>query len=312
MSFIFKGRRIYLAGHTGLVGSALKRRLEREGTHLLLATHRELDLTRTAEVEKFLDLHRPELVINAAGRVGGIAANSKFPAEFIHTNLMIQTNLIHGAWKFGVRQFLNFGSGCMYPKESDRPMSPEMLLTGRMEPTSQPYALAKLAGAEMCAAYNRQHGTRYITAIPSNLYGPGDHFDTERSHVVSALIRRFHEAKKNGAKGVTLWGTGKATREFLFVDDLIDACLVLLALHKGDEPVNVGSGAVCSVAELAGHISRMMKFDGKLKWNRSKPDGADQKSLDSTVVRKLGWRPQTDLWTGLKQTYDWFLSKCES
>ena len=308
-----EGRTIYIAGHAGLVGSALMRRFAGlRSVRLLTIPHGGLDLRYPEAVEAFLRRERPEIVVIAAGRVGGIQANASAPAEFIYDNLMMQTNLIHGAWNAGVRRLLNFGSSCMYPRECPQPMRPEQLMTGRLEPTSEPYALAKLAGWSLCAAYNRQYGTDYITAIPCTLYGPGDNFDLVRGHVLSALVRKFHEAREAGRDRVTLWGSGEARREFLFVDDLAEACELLLRVYEGSEPINVGTGASCSIRELAEAVAEVVGFRGSVEWDRSQPDGAPEKQLDSQRIRALGWQPQTDLRRGLERTYHWFLSRPES
>lgn len=307
-------RAIFVAGHTGLVGSALCRRWEdRPGLRVITAGRRELDLRDPAKVEEFLGARRPDAVVIAAGTVGGIQANSSRPAEFIYNNLMIEANLIHGAWKAGVRRLLNFGSGCMYPRECPQPMSPEHLMTAAVEPTSEPYAMAKLAGWILCRSYNRQHGTRFVTAIPCTAYGPGDNFDLEGGHVLSALLRRFHEAKEEGKRRVTLWGTGNARREFIYSDDLSEACDLLLERHGGEEPVNIGSGEASSIQELAVAAAQVVGFHGEIEWDPSRPDGAPVKWLDSRAIRALGWRPRTGLREGMEKTYRWFLQSkwCE-
>lgn len=301
-------RSVFVAGHTGLVGSALLRRWEgRSGLRVITAPRKELDLTDSAAVEKFLLRERPEAVVVAAGRVGGIRANASRPAEFIRDNLLIEAGLIHGSWKAGVKRLLNFGSGCMYPRECPQPMSPAQLMAGRMEPTSEPYATAKLAGWVMCQAYNRQYGTRYVTAIPATVYGPGDNFDLEAGHVMSALIRKFHEAKESGEAKVTLWGTGDAKRELIYSDDLAEACELLLEKHEGDGPVNVGSSGPVSIRELAAATAEVTGFRGRMEWDSSRPDGAPVKWLDSAEVRAMGWKPRTGLKEGLEKTYSWFL-----
>lgn len=299
---------IYIAGHRGLVGSALVRRFSRlEGVDLVTAPRAELDLMQSQAVESFLRSVKPDVVIVAAGRVGGILANSLYPADFIYDNLLIQANLIHGAWKAGVKRLLNFGSGCMYPKECRQPMSPELLLTGKLEPTSEPYAMAKLAGLSLCASYNRQHGTAYITLVPCNVYGPGDSFDPTESHVIAALLLRFHKARQARLKCLEVWGDGRAQREFLYVDDLAEACELLLGSYEDSEPVNVGSGEFFTVRELAQAIADVVGYEGEIRWDTSRPAGAPAKLLDSSAARALGWSPRTDLRTGLRQTYAWFL-----
>ncbi len=300
--------KIYIAGHTGLVGSALVRHFSSlGGVELVVSTRSEVDLTDGQRVERFLAKQKPDVVVIAAGKVGGIRANSTYPAEFIYQNLMIEANLIHASWEAGVSRLLNFGSSCMYPKHCPQPMSPEFLMTGRVEPTSEPYAIAKLVGLSLCASYNRQYGTSYITVIPCTVYGPGDNFDPEYGHVISALIRKFHEAHTKRAKEVVLWGTGEAWREFLYVDDLSRACEILLGSFNGSEPVNVGSGESCTVRELALLIAEITGFAGEIHWDSSGPDGAQEKLLTSQVVRDLGWSPRIDLRTGLELTYRWFL-----
>lgn len=298
---------IYIAGHTGLVGSVLHARLAgREGLRVLGATRSEVDLTDNRAVEAYLGSEKPDIVVIAAGRVGGILANSTYPAEFLYQNLMIEANLIHGAWKTGVRRLLNFGSTCMYPKQSPSPMTPDRLMTGPLEATSEPYAIAKLAGLGLCSAYNRQYGTSYITAIPCTLYGPGDSFDPVNAHVVSALVRKFHDAREQGAREVVLWGTGAARREFLYVDDVAEACEILLRAYDGPLAVNVGSGESHAVREIAALIAEVVGFEGAIRWDHSRPDGAPDKLLASDVMRGLGWSPRTDLRRGLERTYRWF------
>ncbi|MBI2360373.1 MAG: GDP-L-fucose synthase [Deltaproteobacteria bacterium] len=303
-------RKVYIAGHTGLVGSALVRRFSRlEGIELVTAARAELDLTDGKAVESFLQKARPDIVIVAAGRVGGILANSLYPAEFVYENLMIQANLIHGSWKAGVGRLLNFGSSCMYPRESRQPMSPDQLLSGQLEPTSEPYAIAKLAGLSLGSSYNRQYGANYITAIPCNLYGPGDAFEPTYSHVIAALILKFHKARIEGASSVEVWGDGRARREFLYVDDLAEACELLLLSYDRSEPINIGSGQFSTVGELAQAIAAAVGYEGEIRWDRSRPAGAPEKLLDSSAVKALGWSPRTDLCAGLKQAYAWFLVK---
>ena len=267
----------------------------------------DLDLTWSEGVERFLQSIRPDQVILAAGRVGGIAVNRGQPAEFIYENLMIQANLIHGAWKAGVSRLLNFGSSCMYPRDCPQPMHPVHLMGGPLEPTSEPYAIAKWAGMTMCSSYNRQYGTRFITAIPTTIYGPGDCFDPVQSHVVSGLIFRFHEAKEQGVDSITLWGSGTSRREFVYVEDAAEACELLLDRYEQDIPVNIGTGESIQIRQLASLIAQVVGFQGAIRWDPSQPDGAPEKRLDSTVLQGLGWSARTTLWTGLEQTYRWFL-----
>ena len=306
--------KIYIAGHTGFVGTALVRHFSKNsGVEILTARHSELDLTRQTEVESFLAKEKPDIVINASGKVGGIHTNAAYPADFIYQNLMMEANLIHASFKAGVKKLLHFGSACIYPKICAQPMSPELLMTGKIESTNEPYAIAKLAGLSMREATNRQYGTSYITAIPSNLYGPGDTFDLERAHVVSSLMRKFHEAKENKVPTVTLWGSGLVKRDFLFVDDMAEACEILLERYKGEAPVNIGSGGSTSVKELAGVIANVVGFEGESEWDRSKPDGAPERFLDTSfMVNKLNWIPKMDLKEGLKKTIAWRISKCAS
>lgn len=305
--------KVYLAGHTGLVGSALSNRLSRlEGVELIKTTRSELDLTDARAVDNFLQRTRPDIVIIAAGKVGGILANSLYPAEFIYENLAIETNLIHCSWKVGVRRLLNFGSACMYPKHCRQPMSQESLMTGRMEPTSEPYAIAKLAGLSLCLSYNRQYGTSYITAIPCNLYGPRDSFDPTSAHVVPALINKFFKARMDKTDKVTLWGDGSAARELLYVEDLAGACELLLRCYEGPEPINIGSGEAHTLREIAGLVAEVVGFRGEICWDPSGPEGAREKLLDSSELRALGWLPPTELRAGLEQTFRWFLENWRS
>ena len=300
--------KLYIAGHTGLVGSALMRRFaSRQGIELLTATRAELDLTDTPAVHRWLARTRPEAVIASAGLTGGILANATRPAEFIHQNLMIEANLIHGAWAAGVTRLLNFGSGCMYPKLAPQPMCVEALMTGPVEPTSEPYAIAKWAGLSLCDAYRRQHGVRFVTVIPATGYGPGDSFDSDGAHVLSALIRKLHEAHERRQPAVTLWGSGEPRREFLYVDDLAEACEVMLERYDGPAPLNVGSGESHAIRDLAGLIAEVVGFPGIIQWDRSRPDGAPEKRLDSSAIRGLGWMARTTLREGLARTYQWFL-----
>ncbi|MBI3615665.1 MAG: GDP-L-fucose synthase [Candidatus Omnitrophica bacterium] len=308
------GLKIYVAGHAGLVGSALARRFSGlKEVHLVTAARTEVDLTDPAQVERFLNRERPDAVILAAGKVGGIRANASAPAQFIRENLVIEANLIHGSWNAGVKRLLNFGSGCMYPKACPQPMKPEHLMTGPMEPTSEPYSIAKLAGMVLCSSYNRQYGTRYTTLIPCTVYGPGDSFDPQDSHVLPALLRKFHEAKESGACEVTLWGSGQARREFLYADDLAEACeRVLRSDEPSGDPINIGRGESISIQGLAQKVGQVVGFRGEVRWDGSYPDGAPEKRLDSDPIRRMGWSPRTDLLSGLEQTYRWYLQNCNS
>jgi len=309
-----KSSGIYVAGHRGLVGSAIVRRLQSEGyTDIITRTHSELDLTKQAEVEEFFKKERPGYVFLAAAKVGGIVANNTYPAEFIYTNLMIQTCILHAAYLSGVKKLVFLGSSCIYPKFAPQPMREEYLLTGELEPTNEPYAVAKIAGIKMCQAYNRQYGTNFISVMPTNLYGPDDNFDLETSHVLPAMIRKFHEAKFNkpGLQPVVLWGTGSPRREFLHVDDLADACLFLMEnydVKPGIDPglINIGAGKDITIRELAGIIKETVGFKGSITWDTTRPDGTPQKLLDVIKLKSLGWNPKISLKHGIKQTYDWY------
>ncbi len=308
--------RIFVAGHQGMVGSALVRRLQAEGSrHLLLRGRRELDLTSQAQVAAFFAAERPEFVFLAAARVGGIHANNTRPADFIHDNLAIAANTIHAAHAHGCRRLLFLGSSCIYPRLAPQPMPEEALLTGPLEPTNEPYAIAKIAGIKLCESYNRQHGTDFRSVMPTNLYGPNDNFDLETSHVLPALIRKFHEAKAAGAKEVEIWGSGTPRREFLHVDDLAEACLFVMGLPKeryaaATRPMlshlNVGTGTDVSILELAAAVREVTGFDGGIRLNPDYPDGAPRKLLDVSRLAGLGWRARTPLREGLAATYDWY------
>ncbi len=299
--------RIYVAGHRGLVGSAIVRALEQRGhTGLVLRTHAQLDLTDQAEVRRFFDAERPEAVIMAAARVGGIQANNSRPALFIRDNLLIQDNVIDAAHRSGVGKFVFLGSSCIYPKLSPQPIKEDYLLTGPLEPTNEWYAIAKIAGVKMCQAYRREFGFNAISLMPTNLYGPGDNFDLENSHVLPALIRRFHEAKLRGDASVTLWGTGTPRREFLHVDDLADAVLYLLHSYNAEPIVNVGWGEDVTIRELAQMVMSVIGYRGHVIFDSTKPDGTPRKLLDVSRLTGLGWRAQIPLKTGIETTYAWF------
>jgi len=306
--------RIYVAGHRGLVGSALVRALGRKGRgNLILRTHAELDLTDRRAVAQFFKDERPEVVFLAAARVGGILANDTFPADFIRDNLEIQTNVIHQAWASGAKRLVFFGSSCIYPRDCPQPIKEETLLTGPLEPTNSAYAIAKIAGIEMCRAYNRQHGAQFLAVMPTNLYGPGDNYDLETSHVLPALVRKIHEAQTRGEKEVVIWGSGKPRREFLHADDLADACVMLAALDDAAYAaqigawryplLNIGSGADQTVTELARTIAEALGFRGELRYDAAKPDGTPQKLLDISRISALGWRPRIGLPEGIARTY---------
>jgi len=318
--------RIYVAGHRGLVGSALARRLRSLGhEQLLLRTHGELDLTDAAAVNALFARERPEYVFLAAAKVGGIVANNTYPAEFIRDNLAIQTNVIHACWQAGVKRVLFLGSSCIYPRLAPQPMPESCLLTGPLEATNRPYALAKIAGIEMCWSYNRQYGTRYLAAMPTNLYGPGDNYDLETSHVIPALVRKFHEARQRGDASVTVWGSGTPRREFLYSDDMADACVHLMnlpderftALLGSDESVsgrfepplvNIGVGEDLTIAELAHLVRDVTGFAGDIVFDRSKPDGTPRKLMDVRLLASTGWKARTPLAEGLRQAYQEFLT----
>ena len=312
--------RIYVAGHRGLVGSALVRRLQAKGyANLVTRTHAELDLCDQAAVRAFFAQEKPDCVILAAAKVGGIHANNTYPAEFIYSNLAIQTNVIHSAWQNNVRSLLFLGSSCIYPKNAPQPMSEDCLLTGPLEPTNRPYALAKIAGIEMCHAYNRQYGTRYMAAMPTNLYGPNDNYDLNNSHVLPALMRKMHEAKQRGDKEVVVWGTGTPKREFLYSEDMADACIFLLeqgedklaSLFNEDKPplVNIGCGEDLTIRELAERVAAVVGFKGNLAFDPSKPDGTMRKVMDVTRINKLGWQRAMQLKDGIALSYQDMLNK---
>lgn len=313
--------RIYVAGHNGMVGGAILRQLQSraatgEALQLITRSHAELDLTDQSAVSKFMQTERPDIVILAAAKVGGIHANNSFPADFIYENLMIECNVIHQAFAAGVNKLLLLGSSCIYPKAAPQPMPEEALLTGPLEPTNEPYAIAKIAGIKLCESYNRQHGVDYRSVMPTNLYGPGDNFHPENSHVMPALIRRFHEAAAEGSRQVVIWGTGTPKREFLHVDDMAAASLFVLELPKADydgntEPmlshINVGSGTDISILELAELVARITGFEGEIRTDPTKPDGTPRKLMDVSRLRNLGWEAQIGLEEGVAETYRWFL-----
>jgi GDP-L-fucose synthase len=300
--------RVYVAGHRGLVGAAIVRRLQREGvSRLILRTHAELDLRSQAAVDAFFAAERPEYVYLAAARVGGIHANDSYPADFIRDNLQIQTNVIDAAWRNGTKKLLFLGSSCIYPKLAPQPLREDSLLTGPLEPTNQWYAIAKIAGIKTCEAYRRQYGFDAISAMPTNLYGPGDNFSLENSHVLPALMRKFHEARTSGAHEVVVWGTGSPRREFLYVDDLADAALFLMRNYSAEGLVNVGCGEDLTILELAKTVAEVVGFHGELRFDTSKPDGTPRKWLDVSCLTALGWKAQVPLREGLERTYRWYL-----
>ncbi|MGC2062684.1 MAG: GDP-L-fucose synthase [Thermodesulfovibrionales bacterium] len=301
-----KNSKIYVAGHRGLVGSAIVRRLRAEGYgNLVVRTSGELDLTRQGDVEKFFGTERPEYVFLAAARVGGILANNTFRADFIYQNLMIQSSVIHSSYIHGVTKLLFLGSSCIYPRLCPQPIKEEYLLTGLLEPTNEPYAVAKIAGIRMCQAYNSQYGTNYISVMPTNLYGINDNFDLETSHVLPAMIRKFHEARAKAAP-VLLWGSGSPRREFLNVDDLADASVFLMNSYNSSEIINVGTGIEFTIMELAEKIRKVVGFEGEVIWDRSKPDGTPRKILDCGRLSSLGWKAKISMTEGIRRTYQWY------
>jgi GDP-L-fucose synthase len=302
-----KDAKIYVAGHRGLVGSAIMKKLKKEGyNNLVYRTSSELDLRRQEEVEEFFEVEKPEYVILAAAKVGGIQANDTYSAEFLYDNLMIETNVIDAAYQNDVKKLLFLGSSCIYPKFADQPMKEDYLLSGKLESTNEGYAVAKITGIKLCEHYNKQYDTNFISAMPTNLYGPNDNFDLETSHVLPALIRKFHEAKINDEDEVVIWGTGKPRREFLHVDDLADSLLFLMNNYNGDQFVNVGVGKDISILELAELIKDIVGFEGEIVNDLSKPDGTPRKLLDVTRLNDLGWKAQISLEEGIKDTYQWF------
>lgn len=307
MTALTSAARIFVAGHGGLVGSAIVRRLRGEGLDTLLVRSRsELDLFDATAVETFFAHEHPQFVFLAAARVGGIGANEAYPGDFIRENLVIQVNVLDAARRHGVEKLLFMGSSCIYPRHASQPVREEALLTGPLEPTNRAYAVAKIAGIEMCQAYWQQYGCRFISVMPTNLYGPGDNFDLETSHVLPALIRRFHEAMESGAPSVSLWGTGAARREFLHVDDLADACVLLMRQWESPEIVNVGVGRDISIAEVAEMVREVVGFEGRIMFDASKPDGTPRKLMDVSRVSALGWRAKTPLREGIADTYRWY------
>ena len=305
-----KKTKIYIAGHKGMVGAAIWRQLEKAGyTHLIGKTSKELDLRNQDSVHRFFDVEKPEVVIDAAARVGGILANNTYPYQFLMDNMMIQNNLIDAALSHEVEKFIFLGSSCIYPKMAEQPIKEESLLTGELEPTNDAYAIAKIAGIKMCQAYNKQYGTNYISVMPTNLYGPNDNFDLEKSHVFPALIRKFHEAKINKEAEVVVWGTGTPIREFLYVDDLAEACIYLMNNYNDDKIVNIGTGVGVTIRELAESIAKVVGYEGKLVFDTSKPDGTPIKINDVSYLNSLGWQAKTDLLSGIEKTYNWYKSK---
>lgn len=305
-SFSLAGRRVWVAGHRGMVGGAIVRRLAREDCEVLVAGRDVADLRRQDEVEAWMAEHRPDAIFLAAARVGGILANDTYPADFLYENLMIEANVIHAAWRNDVRKLMFLGSSCIYPKFAEQPIREESLLTGALEPTNEWYAIAKIAGIKLCQAYRRQHGADFISAMPTNLYGPGDNFDLNSSHVMPALIRKAHEAKLSGAESIEIWGSGSPRREFLHVDDLADACVFLMKHYSEDEHINVGSGSDVTILQLTEMVTRAVGFGGAITKDESKPDGTPRKLMSADKLRALGWSPTIALEDGISSTYRWF------
>jgi GDP-L-fucose synthase len=302
-----KSERIFVAGHEGMIGSAILRRLKEDSfTNLVTRASSELDLTDQKMVSDFFIDEKPDYVFMASSKVGGILANSRYPAEFIYSNIQTQTNVIHSAWRSGVKKLLFSGSSCIYPKDCPQPMKEEYVMSAKLESTSEPYAVAKIAGIKMCQSYSRQYGTDYISVVPADVYGSNDDFDPETSHVLPALIRKIHEAKSSSKREVVVWGTGLPRRECLHVDDLADACIFLMNNYDNPEMINVGSGGDLSIRELAGLISDVIDFKGEVSFDKSKPDGALRKLLDDSKIRRLGWSPKINPSEGIKQTYQWY------
>ncbi|MDZ5129149.1 GDP-L-fucose synthase [Clostridium perfringens] len=303
-----KNSKIYVAGHRGLVGSAIVRKLEEKGfKNIICRTHKELDLTNQNEVRRFFEEERPEYVFLAAAKVGGIHANNTYPADFIYENLMIQNNVIKAAHDFEVKKLLFLGSTCIYPKMAPQPIKEDYLLTGSLEETNEAYAVAKIAGLEMCKFFKRQYGDNFISCMPTNLYGPNDNFDLKNSHVLPALIRKFHEAKVQNSEVVEVWGTGKPLREFLYVDDMADACVFLMENYDGEQHVNIGTGVEVSIRELAETVKEVVGFEGEMVFNTDMPDGTPRKLTTVDKLNGLGWKHKVDLNSGIKMAYEWFL-----
>jgi GDP-L-fucose synthase len=305
-----KDSKIYVAGHRGLVGSAIMRKLQQEGyTNIITRTHKELDLTNQAQTQEFFEKEKPEYVFLAAAKVGGIHANNTYPADFAYINIMIESNVIKASYDYGVKKLLFLGSSCIYPKLCPQPIKEEYLLTGSLEKTNEAYAIAKIAGLKMCQYFNRQYGTNYISVMPTNLYGPNDNFDLETSHVLPALIRKFHEAKINNKPYVEVWGTGTPRREFLYVDDLADAVVYLMNNYNENEPLNIGTGKDITIKELAELIKEIVGYEGEIKFDTTKPDGTPRKLLDVSRLHNAGWEHKITLREGIENTYEWFKEK---
>lgn len=306
MKYDLTGKTIWVAGHNGMVGSAIVRRLEKEKCTVLTASRDDLDLTRQSGVESWIAQNKPDAIFLAAAKVGGIHANNTYPADFLHDNLVIETNIIHASYKNNVDKLLFLGSSCIYPKQAPQPMNEEHLLTGPLEPTNEWYAIAKIAGIKLCEAYRKQHGCDFISLMPTNLYGPGDNYHPENSHVPAAFIRRFHEAKESSASEVTIWGTGTPLREFMHVDDLADACVFAMQNYSDSSFLNAGTGQEISIQEFASTVAKIVGFEGEIKNDLDKPDGTPRKLMDSSKLLSLGWSPKYSLEEGLRMTYEDF------
>ncbi len=309
ITFNLSGKRVFVAGHRGLVGSALTRRLQSEGCHILTASRADLDLLRQDAVDAWMTKHKPQAVFVAAATVGGILANDSRPADFLYENLMIEANLIEAARRVGCEKLMFLGSSCIYPRLAPQPMAEDTLLTGPLEPTNQWYAVAKIAGIMLCQAYRRQHGCNFISAMPTNLYGPGDNFDLNSSHVVPALIAKAHAVKTGEAKELVVWGSGSPLREFMYIDDLADALVFLMKRYNAEEHINIGVSEEVSIRQLAIEVARIVGVDAALRFDPSKPDGTPRKLMNSERLFAMGWRPQTSLPAGLQKTYEWYLGQ---
>lgn len=312
-SIFMRNAKIYIAGHRGMVGSAIVRRLKAGGyERILTRTHSELDLTNQAAVKEFLNQEKPDFIFVAAAKVGGILANNTYRAEFIYQNMMIEANLIHAAFEAGTKRLMFLGSSCIYPRDCSQPIKEEYLLTGPLEPTNEPYAIAKIAGIKLCESYNRQYGMQYVSLMPTNLYGPGDNYDLNNGHVLPSLIRKTHEAKQEGASKLVVWGSGRPMREFLYVDDMADACVFLMEKNVTDGIYNIGTGTDVTINQLAHTVMRAVGFAGEIEFDASKPDGTPRKLLDVNRMGDLGWTAQTQLLEGITRTYQDFLGRYDS
>lgn len=306
--FPLKGKRVWVAGHRGMVGSAIARRLQRECCDVITVPRQAVDLTRQAETEDWLATVRPQVIFIAAAKVGGIHANTAYPADFLYDNLMIEANIIHAAHKVGVEKLMLLGSSCIYPREAPQPIPESALLAGRLEPTNEWYAIAKVAGLKLCQAYRRQHGDDFISVMPTNIYGPGDNFHAENSHVPAALLWRFHVAKVTNQPAVVVWGSGTPLRDFMYVDDVADACIFVMQRYSGDIHLNIGTGEEISIADFAARIRSVVGYKGSIVFDSDRPDGTPRKALDVSSLSQLGWTSSTSLQSGLERYYDWFLS----